>query len=373
MIARILKKVSTSDALAYNEKKEQLGIASKLAVNNLPQGRPDLYNAIFKYYNEDVIVNQKFQNKGFHMTISPGANETMTDEKATEFISEVMKKLGMENQPYIIYKHEDTGHVHYHIVSTLVKLTGRFTGMKIEEHNHFTNLRTLKTLKDLEKDYGYKTGKDPNYESEFIKTPKFDIKKGNTQKQIKKIFEETTNYFYETQEEFNAILLSKNVKTKKKRLKDGLMFFGTDYKGNIITAPQNNIISEDEYQKIEAKKTPLFRNNNKELCKEIEDNVEKALYLTDSQKAFREYLRGKNIDVLFENTKKGGFSEVFYIDNTNKAIFRHSEFDDNVSLARFNASIKARWNTEKKEQENKQLVNKQQRNKTTKKQNNGIQ
>ena len=36
MIARILKRASTQNALEYNEKKEKLGVASKLAVNNLP-------------------------------------------------------------------------------------------------------------------------------------------------------------------------------------------------------------------------------------------------------------------------------------------------------------------------------------------------
>ena len=355
MIARILKGKNTSDAMAYNEKKESLGVASKLAVNNLPQGRPDLYNAIFRFYNEDVIVNEKFQNKGFHMTVSPGPNETMTDEKAITFISTLMKKLGMGDQPYIIYKHEDTGHAHYHIVSTMVKLTGRFTGKKVEEMNHFNHPYTLNTLKELEKEFGYKTGTDPNYKTEFKKTPKFDIKKGNTQKQIKTIFDDATKYFFENEQEFEALLLTKNVKIKKKTLREGLMCFGTDYKGNIVTGAQSNIISNEEYRKMESKKTPFFRYNNKDLCKEVEDNVEKALYLTDSQKGFKEYLRGKNIDVLFEKSKKGGYSEVYYVDNTNKAIFRHSEFTDSIPLQKFNASITNRWdieNREKKQKEN---------------------
>jgi len=352
MIARILKGASTQSSLEYNEKKEKLGVASKLAVNNLPQGRPDLYESIFKFYNEDVIVNENFKNKGFHMTISPGANETMTDEKAKKFIGAIMKKMGMGSQPYIIYKHEDTGHVHYHIVSTLVKLTGKYTGKKVEEQNHFTNLETLKNLKELEEAFGYTTGKDPTYDNKFKKTPKFEIKKGNTIKQFKSIFEDASEYFFESMQEFEAILLSKNVKVKKRTLREGLLFFGTDYKGKILTQPQGGIITDEDYRKIEDLKKPLFRYNNKELEKNIEDTVEKALYLTNSKKEFKEYLRGQNIDVIFEESKKGGYSEVFYIDNTSKAIFRNSEFTETIPLHLFNRTTSTRWNKKRQEEEN---------------------
>jgi uncharacterized protein YijF (DUF1287 family) len=42
-----------------------------------------------------------------------------------------MEKIGFGEQPYLIYKHEDAGHPHIHIVSTTIKADGS----RINTHN----------------------------------------------------------------------------------------------------------------------------------------------------------------------------------------------------------------------------------------------
>ncbi|MCS3335591.1 relaxase/mobilization nuclease domain-containing protein [Bacteroides xylanisolvens] len=49
----------------------------------------------------------------------------LTDEQLTAIGQEYMEKMGYGNQPYIIYRHEDIGRPHIHIVSLRIDEQGK--------------------------------------------------------------------------------------------------------------------------------------------------------------------------------------------------------------------------------------------------------
>ena len=364
MLARALKKTPTESSFEYNEKKEKQGVAQIIATNALPLRR-DLYLPYFSYI-EETFQNGHTKNTGFHMTLSPGMNESLTDEAAIKLISKIMDDLDMGKQPYVIFKHNDTGHEHYHIVSTLIERTESEHSRIIDQHNNYN--RILESLRKHEEEFGYKTGKDPNFHEEFIRPKRFDINRGNTRKQIASLVEESLGYSYENREEFEAILRTKNVLATKKKNSEEYSFTGLTSLGNKNTQPQNNAARKEIYEEVEQKASPFFREYNQDYKKNTMDLVERALYLTNTKKAFLEYLRGNNIMVSLKESKKGGYEEIFYVDNNLKAVFRHSEFEDGLSLAKFNAIIAMRWNSEKsrKEEEEERQRRLQKKNVTQK-------
>jgi hypothetical protein len=51
--------------------------------------------------------------------------ETLSDQQMTAIADRYMQGIGLENQPYLVYRHEDASHPHLHIVSSLIKPDGK--------------------------------------------------------------------------------------------------------------------------------------------------------------------------------------------------------------------------------------------------------
>jgi len=107
---------SCGAGVGYNERKVAEGVASVIFSSNIEDIRDPMKT--FSRYEKASI---RTKNMGFHASVNPSETDNMSDAKVTEFIKDYMKEMGYGDQPYIIYKHEDTGRIHYHIVSVRVK------------------------------------------------------------------------------------------------------------------------------------------------------------------------------------------------------------------------------------------------------------
>ena len=96
---------------------------------------------------------RKLENPSFHMSINPGENDIPMDESTImEFTQELMERLGYGSCPYKVYRHDDTGRTHYHIVSTRIGQDGK----KIKDS--FENARCEMICKELGLKYGFVMG-----------------------------------------------------------------------------------------------------------------------------------------------------------------------------------------------------------------------
>ena len=118
------------------------------------------------------------------------------------------------------------------------------------------------------------------------------------------------------------------------------MFLGTDASGKTITVPINIDKDGEIFSMIEKGYLRKQTGHSLENIHSIEDAVEEAFYMTESREAFREYLRGKNIEVQFgPMTKNGSFRQITYIDTRSKTVVEHSEFTRNFKLQQMNEDI----------------------------------
>lgn len=157
-----------TNAIVYNEKKmtsseeilspegesrylEEDNTGHILATRNVPD-TSTLENEFerLRWLNKRTSRNRKLENPTFHMSVNPGElDRPLTECEIVAFTDELMERLGYKDNPYRIFRHDDTGRTHFHIVGTRIGQDGK----KIKDS--FENARCEKICRELATKYGY--------------------------------------------------------------------------------------------------------------------------------------------------------------------------------------------------------------------------
>ena len=109
MVIKIQRGAATCRTpVGYNERKVAQGTAMVVGVSNMDGDSIATVLRTFDEYENNPAVSAKTRNMAFHMSINPGAGERMDDGTVMKLSSEVMSGLGYGNQPFIVYRHQDT-------------------------------------------------------------------------------------------------------------------------------------------------------------------------------------------------------------------------------------------------------------------------
>ena len=207
MVAKITTPHRISAALNYNENKVSQGKAECLyAANYLREANAmNFYQKLegFERLNE---LNDRATTKTLHVSLNFDPSEKLSNDKLVEIASVYMDKIGFGEQPFLVYKHQDAGHPHIHIVTNTI----REDGSRINTHNIGRN-QSEKARKEIEKDYGLVRAES---QKQLLKQPirpvnneKINYGKTETKKSITNVITAVLNtYKYSSLPEFNAIL-----------------------------------------------------------------------------------------------------------------------------------------------------------------------
>ncbi len=150
MVAKITTPKSIEAALNYNEKKAQKGNAICLhAANYLNEAKDMNFYQKLNGFERLNSLNERATTKTLHVSLNFDPSENIADDKFIKIAELYMNKIGFGEQPFLIYKHEDAGHPHIHIVSTTIKQDGH----RINTHNIGRN-QSEKARKEIEQMYG---------------------------------------------------------------------------------------------------------------------------------------------------------------------------------------------------------------------------
>ena len=150
MIARINTGAKPAGAVYYNEYKVAHGEARYLGgFNAIPYERNDLgVEKKIDVLEMYAAGNPRISKPTFHVSLAFHPDEQLSDERLTEIGQQYMERLGYNNQPYLIYRHEDTHHPHIHIVSVSVDAEGN----RISDSHQQRRSNAIRQA--LEKEYG---------------------------------------------------------------------------------------------------------------------------------------------------------------------------------------------------------------------------
>jgi relaxase-like protein len=213
MVARINTSATLSDVLNYNEKKVAQKDAALIHANGFLKDEAHLSfyekEERFQRLNE---LNNRSEVNTLHASLNFDPSEQLSDAQLARIADRYMEGMGMEHQPYLVYRHTDAGHPHVHIVSTLIRPNGK----RVKTNNIGKKL-SEPTRKAIEKEFNLVRASDRQRMQAYQVNP-VDVQKaiyGNTQ-QTKKTMRDVllmvgTHYKFTSLPEYNAILRQYNV------------------------------------------------------------------------------------------------------------------------------------------------------------------
>lgn len=237
MVAVIGAGQSIRRAFFYNENKLEDNNATLLNVKNMPSEK--LYSDAdlrLKMLLRLTATRPDVKTNTVHISLNFSPEERLSDEKMKQIADEYMTKIGFGQQPYMVYRHHDSGHDHMHIVTTNIT----YEGNRISLHNIGVN-KSEPARKEIERKYGLIRAEDQKKQPFELKPADYGkVKNGKlpTQRAISAVLAQVIDqYKYTSIPELNAILSLYNVRAdqgeegSRIRAYNGLQFRVIDESG----------------------------------------------------------------------------------------------------------------------------------------------
>lgn len=348
MVAKITIPKSIEAALNYNEKKVQKGTAQCLYAGNYLKDadKMNFYQKLdgFEMNNR---LNKMATTKTLHVSLNFDPSEKLSETKLIEIAGVYMGKIGFAEQPFLVYKHEDAGHPHIHIVSTTIKNDGS----RINTHNIGRN-QSEKARKEIEKQYGLiKAERHQQLKKPGIKP--VDVEKviyGETETKrsisnaVSAVF---GSYKFCSLPEFNAALKQFNVIADRGNVEGriyknrGLVYRVLDAEGNKVGVPvkASSISCKPILDNLEKKFTvnQMIKESLKPFVKvKLDECLSQS---PDSIKELMEYLKQKNIYTVLRQNAGGRLYGITFVDNQNKCVFNGSDLGKGYSVTAIQSKL----------------------------------
>lgn len=348
MVAKITIPKSIEAALNYNEKKVQKGTAQCLYAGNYlnDAGKMNFYQKLDGFETNNRL-NRMAATKTLHVSLNFDPSEKLSESKLVEIAGVYMEKIGFGEQPYLVYKHEDAGHPHIHIVSTTIKNDGS----RINTHNIGRN-QSEKARKEIEQAYELvRAERQQQIMKPGIKP--VDAEKAiygvsETKRSISNVVSAVfSQYRFSSLPEFNAALKQFNVvadrgKEEGRIYKNGgLVYRILDAQGNKVGVPikASTIGCKPILDNLEKKF--LINESAKESLKQRTKNaIDDCLQTSPaSMNNLVAALRQKQIYTVLRLNAEGRLYGITFVDNQNKVVFNGSDLGKGYSAAALQSSL----------------------------------
>lgn len=330
MIANILKPSgSMGNVLDYNERKVDQGVAMVLAAVNIPSSSPEDIEKTFSMYERRNIKTQKMT---FHMNIDPlEGQDNMTSDDVVRLARKMMEGLGYGRQPYVIYRHNDIGREHYHVISIRTDRNGK----KISDK--FEGKRCYELLTLYQREFGYTVGNGNVRKADEPKLV-FDPDSPDVSLQMMAIFDNCLKYNFTSVAQFILILRRFHIGAAIQKGKtDEFVLYGLNSRMNICTRKMlEGQIGRDlyrEYEKRALECTGRMAVMDRERTRII-NCARGPLKDATSELHFINMMRKNSIDVLIhrEPTRERRITGATLVDHQSKCAFKLSDFGSKLSL-----------------------------------------
>lgn len=346
MVAKIGKGSSLHGALSYNQEKVKEEQAKILFSNRVilnRDGSVNMYlaNQSFAPY---LDANKNTEKPVLHISINPHPDDKVSDEMYSEIAQTYMQKMGLGDQPYLVYKHEDLDRQHIHIVTVNVDENGK----KIGDSNNF--YQSKKITRELEKTYNLHTAEKKKQSEDIPTFKRINYESGDIKKQIANISKFLIkNYRFQSVNEFRALLslyrvtveeVKGNIKGKNY---SGLVYsainekdekVGTPIKASVIgkSVGYDALQSRLKYSAKYMKEHKVFETPKLIVGSAINSYTDKQTLLND--------LAQNNINIVFRENAEGRIYGATFIDHQSRCVFNGSKMGKEFSANIFNELFK---------------------------------
>jgi hypothetical protein len=343
MIAKINTGNSLYGALAYNQEKVDEGMGKVLATNLVCEPIDGHFSvqgcaADFARWmpSPEHLPTKK---PVIHISLNPHPNDKLTDNQLAAIGCEYLEQLGYGSQPYLIFKHEDIGREHIHIVSIRVDCDGKLI------KNSFEHKRSKEITELLEQKYGLIPAQGQKQPELWQLTP-VDPAKGNLKKQISAVIKPlATMYKFQSLGEYRALLSLYNIGLEEVKGEvrgkpyRGLVYSALDKDGNKVGTPLKSSLFAKSvgYDGLE---NHMVKSGEQIKQQGLRERTRMTLFgimnAARSESELRAKLQAVNIDLVVRRNDQGRIYGVTFIDHKDRCVFNGSRLGKEFSANAFN-------------------------------------
>ncbi len=337
---------SLKRAMNYHEKKVQKGSAELLHAHSFYKLPSDMnFHDKKERFEELMKLNERAENKLIHISINfhPSEAVRLNKDFYIHLADEYMNKIGFGNQPYLVYRHDDAGHPHIHVLSTLIQEDGKRISTQYIGKNVSEPAR-----KEMELKYGFipadKKEQQQQDEKKLVITPqKVQAGKSATMRSITNVLDHVIEgYKYTSLQELNAVLKLFNVRAERGAedgriyKNKGLTYAVINKEGKALTKPikASAFHNKPTLARLEKKfeENKLKREPDK---KHIKTSIDWAMQSKPSSLAeLATLLQKEKIDLVARQNKNGQVYGITYVNHEKKAVFNGSDLGKEYAAKR---------------------------------------
>lgn len=325
----------------YNESKVQQGKAICLSAKGYLREAAEMnfYQKLAGLENL-IQLNDRAETKTLHVSLNFDPSEKLPESKLIEIANQYMNRIGFGEQPFLVYKHEDAGHPHIHIVSATIKADGS----RINTHNIGRN-QSEKARKELEQQFGLRVaGRQPQKTgtaAKVIDAEKALYGKHETRKAISDIVGVIFyGYNFTSLPEYNAALRQFNVLADRGKedgriyKNGGLVYRLLDGDGHKIGVPiKASSLSGQPTLKALEKRFAVNEPAREPLKQALKQKLDDCLSTCRTVRQLTETLNKQKVFTLLRQNAEGRIYGITYVDNASKCVFNGSSLGKGYSAA----------------------------------------
>ncbi|RYZ54550.1 MAG: relaxase [Sphingobacteriales bacterium] len=331
MVARINSSKSIQKVLNYNEQKVAKGRAVCLAAEGFLKDADRLsFYEKWQGFKRLTDLNERTATNAVHISLNFDPFEVLSNEKMVAIAAAYVQGIGFGDQPYLVYRHEDAGHPHLHIVTTNIRLDGS----RISLHG-LGRGASEQTRKALEQNFGLVPADRGRGQAQEQQPQKLVYGSVDLRRAIANVLEAVLpHYRYSSLPELNAILglygiqASRGAEGSRTYMRGGLTYQALDDRNRPVGPPLKASILprnpglrflEAKFREAAVQKTTLSIRMRTQV-----DWVLSGSSIRDWD-GFRQALNKSGIDVVLWQNQAGYIYGVTYVDHKNKAVFNGSD------------------------------------------------
>jgi len=331
---------SIKTSLLYNERKlSQKQAECILAANFLKDVDKLSYDDKLHRFKRRMELNDDVSTS-YHISLNFDPSDNLSHKELQDIARLYMKELGFERQPYLVYKHNDAGHPHLHIVTTHVQSNGDPIDMyKIGENQSEKARQYIEQKYNLATSEKKKLRQTQTQKIEGIQMIIYGEK--STARAVSDVVQFVTEkYNYTSLEELNAVLRLYNVEAYRGRedsklyQNHGLLYRVLDEHGRYIGVPLKASFFDFK---------PTLTNLEKKFVLNLSQRERQTKRLTatvmwvlvdqnTTLKQVQDKLARDRIYMYYRLDSDKKITDLTYIDFETKSVFNSSSLDEHCSI-----------------------------------------
>lgn len=340
MVAIIKTGKSLRRIFQYNENKLKEGAASLLLTENYPLSTDQLTEHLkLKMLLKTAELNPDVKVNSVHISLNFDPSEDLSDEKMKAIAAAYLDKIGFGNQPYLVYRHHDSGHPHMHLVTTNIQQDGK----RISLHN-IGKLKSEPARLELESSFNLVCAEEQKksfYKLEPVVAEKVQYGKRATKNAIALVLDTVLRkYKFTSLPELNAVLnlykvhAERGVEGSRIFKHGGLVYRVLDDKDKVVGTPIKASLFHDKPTLENLEKqfavNEIAKNKYRNPVKSRIDFILRTKRL-NTLNDFLDGLKKDGINVVIRANKEGLVYGLTYVDFKTKCVFNGSSLGKSYS------------------------------------------